>query len=112
MIPLPFTCQRHAYTDGVEDDHGNTVPGWVDPVAVACFWWSAASTEPRSEPTGGDLVTVDLALVVDIAQAVDHRDQWTVDGRKFNVVGLPKDWDHGPFGYQPNRQILELKWVG
>lgn len=115
-FPLPFTCQHEAYTPGVEDDHGNTVPGWLDPVAVSCVWWSPqtqdASTEPASPPTGGDRVTWDLVLVLDSAVAVDHRDQFTVEGKKFEVIGLPKDFNHGPFGFSPDRLVVELKWVG
>lgn len=115
--PLPFTCLRGAYTAGVEDSHGNTVPGWADSVPVACFWWSPTSSEPgyqfRSSPNAGsDQVMVDITLVVDSALAVDHRDRFTVDGHDFEVVGLPKDYDHGPFGFAPNRRVIELKWVG
>ena|SRR6476620_6510880 len=112
MTPLPFTCQQESYTAGVTDDYGNESPGWADPVEVPCFWWSDTSTEPRSAPSGGSLVAVDLCLVVDSALVVDHRDRFTVKGKRFEVIGLPKDFDHGPFSYQPNRQVLELKWVG
>ena len=115
-FPLPFTCQHEAYTPGVEDDHGNTVPGWLDPVPVACVWWSpntdTASSEPASAPTGGDRVMLDLVLVVDSAVSVDHRDRFNVDGRRFEVIGLPKDFNHGPFGFSPDRLVVELKWVG
>ena len=112
MIPLPFTCLHGAYTAGLEDSHGNTVPGWADPVAVPCFWWSVSSTEPVSAPTGSDQVSVDLALAIDSAVNVDHRDRFTIDGHDFEVVGLPKDYDHGPFGFSPNRRVIELKWMG
>lgn len=112
MIPLPFTCLHGAYVAGVEDDHGNTVPGWTDPVAVSCFWWSGSSAEPIAAPTGSDQVSVDVTLVVDADLAVDHRDRFTVDGHDFEVVGLPKDYDHGPFGFSPHRRVVELKWIG
>lgn len=112
LFPLPFTCQHEAYTAGVEDLHGNTTPGWSTPVSVACVWWSPSSAEPQSPPTGGDRVAADVVLVVDSTLQVDHRDRFSVDGKRFEVVGLPKDYDHGPFGYSPNRRIIELKWVG
>ena len=112
MIPLPFTCQREAYEAGAIDDYGNQTPDWAAPVDVSCFWWTGATTEPVSAPTGGDLAAVDLSLVLDSAELVDHRDRFIVAGRTFEVIGLPKEWDHGPFSYQPGRQILELKWVG
>ena len=111
-FPLPFTCQHESYTPGVEDDHGNTVPGWLDPVPVACVWWDPSSTEPDLPPTGGDRVVADRVLVVDSALTVDHRDKFTVDGRQFEVIGLPKDYNHGPFNFSPDRLVVELKWVG
>lgn len=112
MVSLPFTCLHGAYVDGAVDDHGNTIPDWADPVAVACFWWSPSSAEPLAAPTGSDQVSVDITLVVDSALQVDHRDRFTVDGHDFEVIGLPKDFDHGPFGFAPNRRVIELKWMG
>lgn len=111
-IPLPFTCQHESYVDGARDSHGNVVPDWADAVTVDCFWWLPESTEPVSPPTGGDQVAADLVLVVALSVTVDHRDRFTVHGHRFEVVGLPKDYDHGPFGYAPNRQVIELKWRG
>lgn len=110
-FPLPFTCQHQAYTPGVEDDHGNTIPGWLDPADVKCVWWCPSSTEPTQAPTGGDRVIADVVLVVDSAVTVDHRDKFTVAGRKFEVIGIPKDYNHGPFGFSPDRLVVELKWV-
>jgi hypothetical protein len=116
-IPLPFTCLHGVYVAGVKDDHGNTIPDWAEPVEVPCFWWSPTSTEPgyqfrSSGSAGSDQVSVDVTLVVDSALPVDHRDRFTVNGHDFELVGLSKDYDHGPFSFSPNRKILELKWVG
>lgn len=109
-LPLPFTCQHETYTAGEVNAHGNRAPGWSGPVAVSCVWWSPSSSEPH-EPAG-DRVTVDVVLVVDSALVVDHRDRFVIDGRRFDVVGLPKDYEHGPFGYSPKRRVIELKWAG
>lgn len=111
-FPLPFTCQHEAYNSDATDEHGNAVPEWAAPVDVQCFWWSGSSSEPLAAPTGSDQVSVDVSLTVDSALAVDHRDVFTVDGRKFEVIGFPKEWDHGPWGFQPKRQIIELKRTG
>lgn len=108
MTPLPFTCLHGAYLAGAKDSHGNDIAGWADPVPQPCFWWSNSS----AEPVGSDQVSVDLSLVVDSALAVDHRDRFTIDGHDYEVVGLPKDYDHGPFGFSPRRRVIELKWIG
>ena len=54
---------------------------------------------------------MDLVLVLDSAVTVDHRDKFTVEGKKFEVVGLPKDFNHGPWGFSPDRLVIELKAV-
>ncbi|WP_264018196.1 hypothetical protein [Mycolicibacterium conceptionense] len=118
-FPLPFTCQHEVYTPGVEDDHGNTVPGWLDPVSRPCVWWTPDTAEPATPPTGGDRVTVDVVLVVDSAVTVGHRDRFTIaelldsDGNpaRLEVIGLPKDSNHSPFGFSPDRLVIELKAV-
>ena len=50
-------------------------------------------------------------LVVDAALVVDHRDKFTVSGVRFAVNGVPKEWDHGPFGFAPTRQVIALRSV-
>lgn len=112
VISLPFTCQRIPYQAGVTDDHGNTIPGSGNPVDVACFWWIPESSEPTSDPTGGDRVAADVMLVVASSETVDHRDMFMVDGKRCEVIGLPKDYNHGPFGWSPDRLVIELKWTG
>lgn len=111
-FPLPFTCSHERYTAGDENTHGNATPGWAQPVPVSCVWWTPASSEPGQPPTGGERVIADLVLVVDVAVPVDHRDKFTVEGRKFEVIGIPEDYSHGPWGFSPDRLVIALKWVG
>ena len=110
-VPLPFSCGHEAYRDGEENDHGNTAPDWADPVSVDCFWWDPSSTEPLQGPTGGDTVIADRVLVINAALSVDHRDRFTFGDERFEVDGLPGDYNHGPFGYAPGRLVIALKRV-
>lgn len=111
LTPLPFTSLHLAYTPGEVDGHGNTLPGWAEEVSVASIWWPLNTSEPAGPPTGSDRVVAELALVVDIGVVVDHRDRFIVQGQVFEVTGLPKEYDHGPFGFTPNRQVVELRMV-
>ncbi len=115
LFPLPWSCQRLAWSAGPEDDYGNVTPTWLAPVSVPCVWWSpetqSASSEPELAPTGGDRALVDLVLVVAAGQPVDHRDRFIVDGHQFEVFGLPKDYNHGPFGFSPDRIVIDLRAV-
>jgi hypothetical protein len=104
LTPLPFTCLHLQYTAGEEDGHGNTLPAWSDPVDVACMWWPVGSEEPAGPPTGSERVVGELALVIDVAVPVDHR-------QVFEVNGLAKNYDYGPFGFTPNRKVVELRMV-
>ncbi|WP_423487896.1 hypothetical protein [Mycobacteroides sp. PCS013] len=111
-FPLPFTCLQERYTAGDENAHGNATPGWAEPVPRSCVWWSPASHDPAQPPTGGERVIADLVLVVDVAGPVDHRDKFTIEGRRFEVIGIPEDYNHGPWGFSPDRLVVALKWVG
>jgi hypothetical protein len=111
LTPLPWNCLHVAYEPGVEDGHGNILPGWAEPVAVACFWWPLESEEPPAPPTGSERVVATRAIVIDVAIPVDHRDRFVFGEQMFEVTGLPKNYDFGPFGFAPNRQVLELRMV-
>lgn len=113
-FPLPFVAEHHAYTPGVENEWGNTVPGHVEPVSVPCIWWTPSSDEPPSGNVNSDRVVADVVLALDSAVQVDSRDYFTIDAFpavRLDVVGLPKDYDHGPWGFSPGRRIVELKAV-
>ena len=111
LTPLPFICLHEAYTPGEEDAHGNTTPGWREPAEVACMWWPVASNEPPGPPTGSERVVGELALVVDVAIPIDQRDKFTIKEQLFEVAGLAKNYDYGPFGFAPNRKVIELRMV-
>jgi hypothetical protein len=111
LTPLPFICLHEAYIPGEVDAHGNTTPGWREPAEVACMWWPVASDEPPGPPTGSERVVGELALVVDVAIPIDQRDKFTVKEQLFEVAGLAKNYDYGPFGFAPNRKVIELRMV-
>lgn len=102
---------HETYAAGRQDAHGNTTPGWSDPVEVACMWWPVSSEEPHGHPTGSDRVVGELALVVDVVIPIDHRDRFTVKDQMFEVAGLAKNYDYGPFGFAPGRKVIELRMV-
>lgn len=111
LTPLPHSCLHESYTAGEQDLHGNTTPGWGEPVEVACMWWPVASEEPAGPPTGSERVVGELALVVDVAVPVDQRDRFTVKEQLFEVNGLAKNYDYGPFGFAPGRKVIALRMV-
>lgn len=113
LFPLPFVCGHRRHIAGGRTGHGNAASDWANAVEIACCWWPGTTSEPASPPTGGgNLASADVTLVIDSAVSVSHQDRFVVDGLEFEVIGLPKDFDHGPYGFQPHRKVLELKWTG
>lgn len=94
-FPLPFTCVHLAYVPDVVDAYGNPVPKWSDGVEVACIWWV------EGEPSR-------TMLVVDSSLPVDYRDHFDVGGRRYEIADRPTNFEHGPFGFFPNRVSVEL----
>lgn len=111
--PLPFKCQQLAYIAGDQNSHGNPDAQWADGIERDCFWWDPQSQAVPAPPTPGTRALADRCIVLDSTVAVDHRDKFVVNGREFTVTdGLPEDYNHGPFGFSPDRIIVALKWVG
>jgi len=111
LFPLPWPCLHEAYLPGEEDGHGNTTPGWAEAVELRSFWWPLNSEEPAGPPTGSERVVAERALVIDVSVRVDHRDRFIFDGQRFEVTGIPQNYDYGSFGFTPKRQVVELRMV-
>ena len=110
-FPLPFTASHLAHSAGATDDFGNAADSWAAGVDVACFWWSPEVAEPALP--GHSRIVVDLVIVLDSADAatVKSRDRFVIDSLTFEVDGQAQDFDHGPFGWAPNRRPISLKRV-
>lgn len=112
MFPLPerFTVTHEARLEGVEDSQGNPVEGWAAPVVVPVYGWGPPSpdAETRPEMTG---VRRDLDVYCRTGFA-GPRDRVTVDGTRFEVVGYPEDFNHGPFGFTPGFRVSLKRMEG
>ena len=108
-IPLPWEAQILRWQSDALDAFGNPVEGFGPPVAFDCFWWSPSSSEPSLQ--GHDRVVADLVVVAAADFVCGHRDRIIVGGREYDVAGEPKDYNHGPFGFSPDRVVIECKAV-
>ena len=109
MIPLPWSAKISRFKAGSTDAFGNPVESWESPVEFACFWWTPSSSEPAM--AGHDRVVADLVVVVAAGFSCGPRDRITVDGRDYGVDGEPRDYNHGPFGFSPDRLVIECRRV-
>lgn len=63
MIPALFDAGHRVYSDGVEDDWGDTTAGWADPVMKKFITWATyATSEPKL--AGHDRDVVDCGIIV------------------------------------------------
>lgn len=91
---------RYAFSEGVEDAHGNATEGWdTTGVSVGIYVFDpGSSSEPRD---GGDRVIVDPTLYCPPGAVFGSRDRVNVRGELFEVEGVPRVWNHpiaGPKG--------------
>ena len=87
------------YVGTVEDDYGNETPSYGQPRTRYVYGWGP----------GGDIevngfrqtVTADLVVYAPPGFPVGSRDRVRVLDVDYDVEGLPQDFNHGPFGYEP-----------
>lgn len=110
-IPLPWEAGHRKWVAGAVDPEWGTVTEGhhADPVSVDCFWWTPSSDEPAQQ--GHSRVVADLVLVVDSTIQVDSTDLFEIGGKAWEVIGEVKDYNHGPFGFSPDRLVIECRRV-
>lgn len=110
MISFPFEVVRLRRTHTTtRNELGNEVIVEVedaDPVKIA-GWASATSDEPKV--AGHDRLTVDVELYArpgDFSEGDAVRmDQYGL----LEVIGHPEDYNHGPFGFDPDLVVVNLR---
>ncbi len=118
-FPLAHTVGHRVWSEGVEDDWGNTVSGWADPVERPVYGWGAPqSSEPKLAGHDRDVVEVELLVPPDFS--CSPRDRIVLDGvldpdtgqwsNEYEVIGHPEMYSHNPFGWNPGG-VVNLKAV-
>lgn len=101
MLPTPFFVETRAYDGGGVDAHGSEIVSWASPVRQPVFGWSVpSSSEPKL--AGHNRVVVQIELLAPPAFRVGPYDKVIVPGHgELDVLGVPEDFTHGPFGFMP-----------
>lgn len=119
-FPLLFTVGHRVYSDGIEDEWGNSTAGWADPVARKVYGWGAPQTsEPKLAGHDRDVVETELLVPPDYTSS--HRDRvildfdpesWSEDAGipEHDVIGGVEMYDHSPFGWNPGG-VVNLRAV-
>ena len=106
---FPATVVRRVLSDE-KDILGNEV--WVDEVReILVYGWSVPqSSEPKLAGHTQRVVTVEMLAPVgefsefDAVKLPDRED-------KLEVIGEPENYEHGPFGWSPGIEVVNLGGV-
>lgn len=111
MIPALFDVGHKRFTEGVEDAHGNTAPGWLEPVWKKFVTWAAfTTTEPAIAGHTRDEVDTGIIVYPDFGE-VDPRDRMVIDGLEYEVVGRPERNDKAWWDCDICNWVIGLKQV-
>lgn len=106
---FPVTVVRRVLSDA-KDALGNEV--WVDEESeILVFGWSVPqSSEPKLAGHTQRVVTVELLAPVG---AFTANDAVKLPDRKdiLEVLGEPENYEHGPFGWSPGIEVVNLGGV-
>lgn len=102
FLPLAETVGHRVFTSGTPDAHGNVTKGWAEPVDVDVYGWhTGQSEEPQIE--GHERLRVDGQVLAPESWRPGSMDKVVLPGveGEFSIVGVPEDYNHGPFGFTP-----------
>ena len=107
-FPLRHTVTHIPYSGDAEDSIGNTIPGdYGDPVQLGVY-----AVSPHTVEQGSTTITQTQVADLDVFMpktTVSLKDQFTVDGDTYEVVGV-QDWTKGFHGWEPGI-VVELQRV-
>lgn len=107
--PLAQTIRHSAFDGTTRDSRGNVIDSWADPVDVRCFWHTSNSHEPQI--AGHDRVLVDASVYVPMDMEIGTKDRFELPGLgEFEVVGIPDDFNHGPW-WVPGLLVVNLRRI-
>lgn len=109
IFPTPWTVTLHARSTGTKDAHGNPVESWATPgTEEPVYGWAPPS--PDSQPFDANRTPVVRDLdVYAPASAAKPKDQMSVNGVRYEVVGQPENFNYGPFGFAPGVRVSLLR---
>ncbi|MBM4603182.1 hypothetical protein GS575_09565 [Rhodococcus hoagii] len=108
-FPCRIPIEHEAYEGAGEDELGNEVEGWADPVEVRVFGWEPPKSD---EPVlaGHDRVVVDVVLHAKQSLRTHPKDRLILAGVRHEVVGYPADPNNNPW-WQPGMVTIYLRRV-
>lgn len=111
-LPTPYTVLHEVYVAGVKDAHGNPVAQWAPPVLLSVHGWAPPTGDREPVEGNRNAVIRDLDVYAPAGTVVAPKDRITINGDRFEVVGHPEDYSHGPWRWQAGVRINLLRVEG
>lgn len=105
ILAAKWSVLHHVYDSGATDENNEPIDSWADPVAVPVFGWATPGSDAEHEKHRTTVVR-DLDVYCP-TKFGEPKDQVTVDGDLYDVVGYPEDYNHGPgiIDFQPGYRL-------
>lgn len=109
-FPTPWTVQLSKWSYGPKDRFGDQTKVWSDPVTRNVYGWSPPDLTEEVFSANRDAVVQDLDIYDPDDSVYAPDDLVIVNGTTYSVLGNTRNYDHGPFGYQPGG-VVRVKRV-
>lgn len=97
MIPALFNVTHRVFAGAGSDAYGNPVESWSAGTAKKFVTFNTPRTsEPKLAGHDRDVVDLELIVKPDFG-LVGSRDHMVIDGREYEVIGLPEDFTKNPW---------------
>jgi len=112
-FPTPYTVGVRMYGEAGDDGFGNPVESWSDPVDVPVYGVAPGTPGEDYEP-GRIASNIPMVVIGPSSSLADvsARDLIVWAGKEYEVDGVPEDFDHGPFGFEPGCRIRMIRVEG
>ncbi|CQD07268.1 bacteriophage protein [Mycolicibacterium conceptionense] len=108
-FPTPHTVGHAVFTGIGEDDLGNDIETWADPVPVKVIAWQLSAVENINGYTSRVVADIDMAIPPDLVVSIQDRIVIPGAPKPFEVTAI-EDANHGFHGWTPG-SVLKLKAV-
>lgn len=96
-IEAKLPVLHHRYLGFERDENNEPIESWADPVEHLVIAWAVPGSDLEDNKHRTAVVR-DLD-VYSLDNFTGPKDQLTIDGKRFSVVGDAEDYTHGPFAF-------------
>lgn len=102
-IKETHSITHHVYMADQFDDNNEPIDAWADPVEKLVIGWAVPGSDLEDNKHRTAVVR-DLD-VYSLTNFTGPKDELTIDGKRYKVVGDAEDYTHGPFGFDAGWRI-------